>query len=116
MNMFRRDAPPPTEAWESLREWANQSWWQRYRASLLVMLPLVSFIIALAGIALFIAEPSWRTAKWIGGLWVFGVSVTALGYTRRMSRTAAMVPPISAASLNPTTAVDIRSNRPQAPD
>ena len=116
MSMFRRETPPPTEAWESLREWSNQSWWGRYRSSVLVMLPFVSFIIALAGIALFVAEPSWRTAKWVGGLWAFGVPVTALGYMRRMNRSAAMVPPISSASLNPTTAVDIRGNRERTPD
>ena len=116
MSLLRRDAPPPTEAWESLREWANQSWWQRYRAGLLVMLPFVSFIIALAGIALFIAEPSWRTAKWVFGLWAVGIPVTALGYTRRMNRAAAQVPPITPASQNPTTAVDIRGHRERTPD
>ena len=116
MSLLRRDAPPPTEAWESLREWANQSWWQRYFAGLLVMLPFVSFIIALAGVALFIAEPSWRTAKWVFGLWAVGIPITALGYKRRMDRAAAQVPPISAASRNPTTAVDIRSSRERTLD
>lgn len=110
MSTFRRDVPPPTEAWESLREWANQSWWTRYRMSLMVMLPFVSFIMVLAGAALFFVEPSWRTARWVGGLWAIGVPVTALGYMRRMGRAAAQVPPISAASTNPTTAVDIRSS------
>jgi len=116
MSLFRRDTPPPTEAWESLREWANHSWWQRYRASLMVMLPFVSFIIGVAAIALFVAEPSWRTALWVGGMWAIGVPLTALGYMRRMGRAAAQVPPISAASSNPTTAVDIRSNRDQTLD
>ena len=116
MSMFRRDVPPPTEAWESLREWANQSWWSRYRAGLLVMLPFVSFIIARAGVALFVAEPSWRTAKLVAGLWAVGIPVTALGYVRRMDRAAAQVPPISAASSNPTTAVDIRSSQERTPD
>ncbi len=116
MSLFRRDAPPPTEAWETLREWANHSWWHRYRASLLVMLPLVTFIIGIAGIALFIAEPSWRTAQWVGGMWAAGLPLTALGYMRRMGRAAAQVPPISAASSNPTTAIDIRSGRDRAPD
>ena len=116
MSMFRRDVPPPTEAWEGLREWANQSWWNRYRAGLLVMLPFVSFIIALAGVALLVAEPSWRTAKWVGGMWAIGVPLTALGYMRRMGRAAAQVPPISPASSNPTTAVDIRSSRDRTLD
>lgn len=116
MSLFRRDAPPPTEAWESLREWANHSWWHRYRASLMVMLPFVSFIMGLAAIALFVAEPSWRTALWVAGMWAVGVPVTALGYMRRMGRAAAQVPPISAASLNPTTSVDIRGSRERTPD
>ena len=116
MSFLRRDVPPPTEAWESLREWANDSWWHRYLASLRVMLPFVSFIIGLAAIALFIVEPSWRTAKWVGGMWAVGIPVTALGYMRRMNRAAAHVPPISAASNNPTTAVDIRSSRERTID
>ncbi|MEO7253506.1 MAG: hypothetical protein ABIZ64_04595 [Casimicrobium sp.] len=116
MSLFRRDTPPPTDSWETLREWANYSWWQRYRASLMVMLPLMTFIIGVAGIALLIAEPSWRTAKFIAGMWAVALPLTALGYMRRMARAAAQVPPISPASRNPTTAVDIRGNRERTPD
>ena len=116
MSLFRRDTPPPTEAWETLREWANHSWWQRYRSSLLVMLPFTTFIIAVAGVALLVAEPSWRTAQWVAAMWAIGVPLTALGYMRRMGRAAAQVPPISAASRNPTTAVDIRGNRERPHD
>lgn len=111
MSLFRRDLPPPTDSWEALREWANYSWWRRYRSSLLVMLPFVSLILAVAAVALLIAEPSWRTARFIFWMWLIAIPVTALGYMRRMARSAAMVPPISAASLDPTTAVDIRGNR-----
>mgnify|MGYP001289261532 CR=1 FL=1 len=111
MSLLRRDAPPPAEAWEALREWSRQSWWARYRASLMVMLPFTTLVLAMAAIALLIAEPSWRSVKLIVVLWAIGVPVTALGYMRRMARSAALVPPISAASQNPTTAVDIRGNR-----
>ena len=111
MSLFRRDTPPPTAAWEGLREWARQSWWQRYRVSVLVMLPFTTLVLALAGIGLLFAEPSWRSARLIAVLWIVAVPITALGYMRRMGRAAAQVPPISAASLNPTTAVDIRDNR-----
>ena len=100
MSLLRRDAPPPAEAWEALREWSRQSWWARYRASLMVMLPFTTLVLAMAAIALLIVV-----------LWAIGVPVTALGYMRRMARSAALVPPISAASQNPTTAVDIRGNR-----
>lgn len=112
MNLFRNETPPPAEAWETLREWSRQSWWERYRVSLLIMLPFVSLVLAVAAVALLIAEPSWRSARLIAVLWVIAIPVTALGYMRRMARAAALVPPITPASLNPTTAVDIRSNRP----
>ncbi len=115
MSLLRPDAPPPPESWEGLREWMRRSWWDRYRASLRVMLPFTSVVLALAGVALMIAEPSWRSARLIGVLWVIGVPVTALGYMRRMGRAAAQVPPISPASSNPTTAVDIRGNRELPP-
>ena len=111
MSLLRRDVPPPTESWEALREWSRQSWWQRYRVSLMVMAPFTTIVLALAGVGLLIAEPSWRSAQLIGVLWVIGVPVTALGNMRRMARSAAQVPPISEASRNPTTAVDIRGNR-----
>ncbi len=115
MSLLRRDAPPPPESWDDLREWAQRSWWHRYRAALRVMLPFTSVVLALAGVALMIAEPSWRSARLIGALWLFGVPVTALGYMRRMGRAAAQVPAISPASSNPTTAVDIRGNRELPP-
>ena len=111
MSLLRRDVPPPTEAWEGLREWARQSRWQRFRVALLVMAPFTTLVLALAGVGLLFAEPSWRSARLIAVLWVISVPLTALGYMRRMGRAAAQVPPISAASLNPTTAVDIRGNR-----
>ena len=115
MSSFRRDTPPPPEAWESLREWQRLPWWQRYQLSLRVMFPFASLIILLAAVALLIAEPSWRSAKLIALLWVGTVLVTALGYQRRMARAAALVPPLTPASLNPTTAVDIRGNQ-ERPD
>lgn len=111
MNLLRRDLPPPTDSWDALREWTRQSWWQRYRMSLMVMAPFTTIVLVLAGIGLLIAEPSWRSAQLIGVLWVIGVPLTALGNMRRMARAAAQVPPISEASRNPTTAVDIRGNR-----
>lgn len=111
MSLLRRDVPPPTEAWEALREWARQSWWQRFRVALLVMTPFTTLVLVLAGVGLLFAEPSWRSARLIAVLWVVCIPLTALGYMRRMGRAAAQVPPITAASLNPTTAVDIRGNR-----
>jgi hypothetical protein len=116
MSILRRDAPPPSETWDALREWSRQSWWARYRASLLVMLPFTTIVLALAGAAMLVAEFSMRSATLIFVLWLVGVPVTALGYMRRMSRAAAQVPPISPASLNPTTAVDIRGNRESPKD
>ncbi|MBL8309548.1 MAG: hypothetical protein JNL19_03900 [Burkholderiales bacterium] len=115
MSLLRRDAPPPVEAWDALREWSQQSGWHRYLASLRVMLPFTSVIIGLAAVALLYAEPSLRSVKLVLGLWAFGVPVTALGYMRRMNRAAAQVPPITPASLDPTTAVDIRSGNRSAP-
>ena len=111
MSLFRRDVVPPEEAWDGLREWACQSWWRRFRSCLSVMLPFSSILLAFAGVGLLIAEPSWRTAKVIAVLWIIAVPATALGYMRRMGRAAALVPPITPASQNPTTAVDIRGNR-----
>ena len=116
MSWLRRETPPPTESWEGLREWARHSWWHRYRASVLVMFPFSTLILVIAGIALLFAEPSWRSVRFIAVLWVACVLLTGLGYMRRMGRAAAQVPPISAASLNPTTAVDIRGQRDGPPD
>ena len=111
MSLMGREVPPPTESWDTLREWSRQSWWQRYRVSLMVMAPFTTVVLALAGVGLLFAEPSWRSARLIGILWVLGVPLTALGNMRRMARSAAAIPPISEASRNPTTAVDIRGNR-----
>jgi small-conductance mechanosensitive channel len=111
MSLLRREMPPPTDAWEGLREWARQTWWQRFRISLLAVAPITTLVFVFAAVALLIAETSWRSAALIVGLWVVCVPLTALGYMRRIGRSAAKVPPISAASLNPTTAVDIRGNR-----
>jgi hypothetical protein len=111
MSLLRPEVPPPTDAWEGLREWARQSWWQRFRISLLSVIPITTLVFAFAGVALLVAETSWRSAALIGGLWVICVPLAAVGYMRRIGRSAAKVPPISAASLNPTTAVDIRGSR-----
>jgi hypothetical protein len=116
MSIIRREAPPPTDAWDELREWSRRSWWERYRASLMVMLPFTTLVVALASVALLIAEFSWRSGKMMLIIWVIGVPITALGYMRKVGRAAAQVPPISPASLDPNTAVDIRGPRPKAPD
>lgn len=116
MSLLRRDAPPPTESWEALREWSRQSWWQRFRAAVLVMFPYSTLVIVVAGVALLFAEPSWRSIRLIALLWVVCVLLTGLGYMRRIGRSAAQVPPISAASLDPTTAVDIRGGHDSARD
>ncbi len=116
MSILRRDAPPSEEAWDALREWSHQSWWTRYRSSLLVMLPFTTIVLGLAAAGLLIAEPSWRSAKLMLVLWIIVVPVSALGHMRRIGRSAALVPPISPASMNPTTAVDIRGNRERPHD
>ncbi len=111
MSLLRRDVPPPTESWEGLREWARQSWWQRFRESLLLMLPFTTVLLLLAGVILLFAESSWRSVRLIALLWLVSVPLAGLGHMRRMGRAAAQVPPISAASLDPTTAVDMRSGQ-----
>lgn len=116
MSWLRRETPPPTESWEGLREWARHSWWHRYRASVLVMFPFSTLVLVIASIALLFAEPSWRSVRLLAALWVACVLLTGLGYMRRMGRAAAQVPPISAASLDPATAVDIRGGRREAQD
>jgi hypothetical protein len=112
MGLFTATPPPPPDSHETLREWKLQPYSQRYRVALFVMLRLISVVVVLAGIALFIAEPSWRSIKLIAAIWIIAIPVTAVGYVRKMDRMAAMVPPISAASKDPTTTVDIR--RPRA--
>jgi hypothetical protein len=109
MSLLRRDTPPPTDSWERLREWARHSWWHRFRESVLMMLPFTTVLLLLAGVILLFAESSWRSVRLIGALWAVCVPLAGLGQMRRLDRSAAQVPPISAASLNPTTAVDIRS-------
>ena len=111
MSLLRRDAPPPTESWEALREWARHSWWHRFRESLLLMLPFTTVLLLLAGVILLFAESSWRSIQLIAILWLVCVPLAGLGHMRRMSRAAAQVPPISEASRNPTTAVDIRGDQ-----
>lgn len=116
MSIVRREAPPPTEAWDELREWSHQSWWRRYQTSLLVMLPFTSLVVAAATVVLLFAEFSWRSGKMMLIIWCIGVPITALGYLRKMDRAAAQVPPITPASLDPNTAVDMRSERARPPE
>lgn len=116
MSIIDRNVPPPQEAWDTLREWSRQSWWKRYRMSLLVMLPVTTMMMLIAGVAMLFAEFSWRSVALVASLWVIGVPLTALGYMRRVSRSAALVPPITPASLDPTTAVDMRGQRPDGRD
>lgn len=111
MSFLRRDTPPPTESWEALREWARQSWWHRFRESVLLMLPFTTVLLLVAGVALLFAEASWRSVQLIAILWLVCVPLAGLGHMRRLGRAAAQVPPISQASQNPTTAVDIRGGR-----
>ena len=88
MSLLRPDAPPPTAAWEGLREWSRQSWWQRYRMSLVAMAPFTTIVLALAGVALLFAEASWRSVQLIAVLWVICVPLTAHGHMRRIGRSA----------------------------
>ena len=111
MSLFRQDSPPPPQSWDTLREWLARPWRDRFLASLRVMLPFTSIVMALAAIAMYIAEPSWRSIRLVLVLWLIGIPLTALGYMRRIDRMARQVPPITAASRNPTTAVDIRGKR-----
>ena len=83
---------------------------------MLMMLPFTTLLLVLAGVALLIAEPSWRTVLYIALLWAVSVPLVGLGQMRRMDLSAAQVPPISAASRDPTTAVDIRGNRNDSSD
>jgi hypothetical protein len=101
---------PPEDSWDTLREWRMQGFWSRYKIGLAVALRIISIVIALAGAALLFLEPSARTVALIAGLWVFGVLLAALGYVRKMDRMAARVP-VTPASRNPTTAVDIRGGQ-----
>lgn len=111
MSLLRRETPPPTDSWEDLREWARQSWWQRFRASVMVMFPFSTMVMVIASVALLFAEPSWRSVRLLALLWIICVPLTGLGYMRRVGRAAAQVPPITPANPNPTTAVDIRGGR-----
>jgi hypothetical protein len=112
VSLFSLQTTPPEDSWDTLREWRMQRFAERYKIGLAVAVRLISMVVGLAGIALLIVEPSLRTLGLIAALWAFGVPVAALGYVRKMDRMAARVP-ISPANLNPTTAVDIRSNEPK---
>ncbi len=79
------------------------------------MLPFTTLVVAVATVALLYAEFSLRSGLMMLIIWLIALPVTALGYMRKMARTAAQVPPISPASLDPNTAVDMRSSRPQPP-
>jgi hypothetical protein len=109
MSFLNPTPTPPEESWDTLREWRLQSFLTRYKVGLAVMLRLMTLVVGLAGIALFIAEPSARTAVLVIVLWLIAVPVGALGYVRKMDRMASRVP-ITPASNNPTTTVDITSN------
>jgi hypothetical protein len=111
MNLLRRNTPPPPESWDDLREWSCQSWYTRYRAATMMMLPFSTLIMVISGAALLYSEPSWWSVRLILALWVMAAFLGGLGYKRRMDRAAAQVPPITPASQNPTTAVDIRGRR-----
>jgi len=52
MSVIGRDAPPPQEAWDTLREWSQRSTGERFRLSLRMMLPIVSAVVGVGGAAL----------------------------------------------------------------
>ena len=52
MSIIDRNVPPPQGGVGHLREWSRQSWWQRYRMSLLVMLPVTTMVMLIAGVAI----------------------------------------------------------------
>jgi hypothetical protein len=87
-----------------------QPFGKRYRVALAVMVRLITVVVIIAGIALVIAEPSWRSVRFAIAMWVIAVPLTALGYVRKMDRLAAQVP-VSPASNSPTTTVDIRTGQ-----
>lgn len=97
---------PPEDSWDTLREWRMQRYGEKLKIGFAVAVRLISLVVGLAGAALLIAEPSARTLVLIFVLWAIGVPLAAIGYVRKMDRMAARVP-ISPASSNPTTAVDI---------
>lgn len=115
MSVIGRDAPPPQEAWDTLREWSQRSTGERFRLSLRMMLPIVSAVVGVGGVALLFVEPSWRSVALITLLWLVAMPLAAFGHMRRIDHSAALVPPISPASLDPTTAVDIRRAPPRPP-
>jgi hypothetical protein len=110
MSLFMPTPVPPEESWDTLREWRMQPFGKRYKVGLAVMVRLMSLVVGLAGIALLIVEPSVRTALLIAILWCVSIPLTALGYVRKMDRMAARVP-VTPATKNPTTTVDIRKER-----
>ncbi len=111
MSVLSPNIPPPLDQHDTLRAWKTQPFSARYFVALKVMLRVISFVVLLAGVALMIAEPSWRTATLIVGMWLVGVPLTALGYVRKMDRLAAQTPPISPRNESPTTTIDIRQRR-----
>jgi hypothetical protein len=107
MSLLSPTPTPPEDSWDTLREWRMQTFWQRYKVGIAVMLRLMTLVVGIAGIALFFVEPSMRTAKLVVALWVVSVPLGALGYVRKMDRMAANVP-VSPARNDPTTTVDIQ--------
>lgn len=114
MSLFANTAPPAEDTHDTLREWRMQSFGQRYWVALMVMLRLISVVVLIAGIGLFISEPSWRSVTFTIIIWLIAIPLTALGYVKKVDRMAALVPSISSANPDPTTTVDIRRNSPNA--
>jgi hypothetical protein len=108
MSLFSPTPIPPEDSWDTLREWRMQTFVARYKIGLAVALRIISLVVLLAGAALLFLEPSKRTVFLIVTIWCIGVPLAALGYVRKMDRMAARVP-ITPATKNPTTTVDITS-------
>jgi hypothetical protein len=81
---------------------------EKFKIGLAVAVRIITLVVGLAGAALLFLEPSLRTLGLVAVLWAVGVPLAAIGYVRKMDRMAARVP-VSPASRNPTTAVDIRA-------
>lgn len=107
MSFLTPTPTPPEDSWDTLREWRMQPFIARYKIGLAVMLRLMTLVVGIAGIALFIAEPSQKSALLALALWLISIPLGALGYVRKMDRMAARIP-VSPASKDPTTTVDIR--------
>jgi hypothetical protein len=109
MSLLSPTPTPPEDSWDTLREWRMQTFWQRYKIGIAVMLRVISLVVGIAGIALFFVEPSLRTAKLVAALWLISIPLCALGYVRKMDRMAGRVP-VSPARDDPTTTVDIQKH------